>query len=82
MDNNIDFQLMILQAIEYINHLADPVCLHLSQFYSHEQVPLPIDSSRLAGMTQATRTYAKALRFKEQEFIANFDTMGILNGKV
>ena len=58
--------------------------VHAAEFMTHypEKISLPISSTQLTAFSQKCQTYAKALRFKELEFVSLFPLESKLNGEV
>lgn len=60
--------------------------LNLAEFMEHDVEPLPIDPSTLAELAQKSHAYAKALHYRELEFVksptASFESLISINKKL
>lgn len=47
------------------------VLLNLAEFCEHDERPLPVEARTLGAIAERCRAYAKALHYKETEFVSN-----------
>ena len=80
-----DFMIQIVHVAEFMtHHHPEKVTCSISAAcgFTPLQISLPITSQQLSDFAIKCRTYAKALRFKELEFVAYFPFQQQLNGDV